>query len=293
MIARRLCASATIALASLSIAASAEARSAVHAGRTSDGSPLVITASGKQLRSITLRWLATCPSGYVIPFAGKVRYAGKPPSLPPTSLTPGRSELYATALSKTGKFSGNVYGELDLGPHYRVDVTGFIAGRLTRTGGSGGYTMLVSVLDASKNTVLERCSAESRWKVARNARTYGGETSQGEPVAITLNAKRTKIADMLVAYRLDCGGSRFLTWSDDFTFLLGRGGHFGARFTDDGTIDGGNGASRKIFYDISGSVMRNTAKGALTVTTREIDAEGNVQPQGCATPELSWTAANG
>jgi hypothetical protein len=172
-------------------------------------------------------------------------------------------------------------------------VSGVLAGRLTKTGGSGGYTMTVSVFDAAKRNLLERCSASAKWTVAHNARTYGGSTSQGDPVAITLNAKRTRISDMYVAYHMDCGGGSYLEPGDDFTFVVRRGGRFGARFEDDVTIAGGGGASRKIFYDVGGIVRPTTAAGTLTVSTLEVDAAGNPQTVGCGTPDVTWKAMTG
>jgi hypothetical protein len=240
---------------------------------------------------MTLHWIADCPSGQVITFAGTVKYKGKPPTGAPPSLTTGESDLYTTALSKKGKFTGNVYGLIDMGPDLFVQVTGFLAGKLGATGGSGSYSMLVSVLDTTSGSLIERCSIDAKYKVAHNARTYGGSTSQGEPIAITVNKQRTKITSFDVGYRMDCPGGGFLMPAESFFFALDRTGKFGASFNEENAVP--DGGSRKVFYDFGGSLRKTVAKGSMTVTTMETDAQGNIQTEGCATPNITFKAVSG
>jgi hypothetical protein len=285
---RRFTAGTVSAVLLLCIAGPASARTATYAGVTSDGVPVVLTTAGKQVRSMTLHWIADCPSGQVIPFAGTVKYAGKPG--PPPSLTVGKSSLYTTAISKKGKFTGNVYGLIDEGPDLFVQVTGFLAGKLGATAGSGSYSMLVSVLDATSGSLIERCSVDAKYKVGHNALTYGGATSQGEPIAITVNKQRTKVTSFDVGYRMDCPGGQFLMPAESFFFKLS-GGKFAASFDDSSAFP--DGSSRKVFYNFGGSVKKTVAKGSMTMTTMEIDAQGNVQTEGCGTPSITFKAVSG
>lgn len=278
----------------LPAAAGAETRTfaaAVYGGTTKGGDPVVVTATPKNVKSITLRWLTSCPSGAHIPWAGTARFRGVPTSGPPATMQTNRLDLYTTPLTKKGGFAGNIYSILDLGDGYNGFVSGTLSGRLTAKGGGGGFVIILSTFDPQGN-LIERCGADDTWKVGRGPDVMAGATSQDEPLVLILNRRRTKIQDMFVGYKLDCPQGQFLQWSDDLTFLLSSGGKFGDRFNSgDVAIDGGG--SRRVFYDVSGTLGAKNGKGRLAVWTAETDPEGNLQTEGCSTPNLTWSARSG
>jgi hypothetical protein len=293
---RRLAFVALTVYLALALAPSATARVANYGGKTSAGDPVVITAAGKQLRSVVLHWIADCPSGNVVPFAAVARYVGAPSAGPP-SITLGKSALYTTPLSKTGRFTGDVYALLNPQPDYLFGVTVILSGRLTATGGKGQYTALVTVLPAAGGDAIETCSARSNWTLRRGPRTYAGSTSQGEPLVLTVNARRTRITDLLVAYRMNCKDGTFFEPSDHFTFPLARSGGFGEPINDKTTLPDGSLSDR--IYDLSGTVLRTTASGRLYIDDKVYAAPPDTdltRPlRNCASPEpfTTWKAASG
>ena len=278
-----------VTLGALPIAGPATAGATTYGGVTKDGDPMVITTSGKQVRSMTLHWAAPCPSGNVIMDAGTVRYSGPPPTAAPPSLTVGQSHLYTTPMSKAGKFTGNIYGALDIDPGYFLPVTGVLSGKLGKSGGSGGYTLMVSVFELPAGTMLESCTVSGTWKVAHDARTYSGATSQDQPIVVKLNAARTRVTGMFVGFRVGCPDNSFFQPSEAFTFGLSRAGQFGASIPSSGPADGGG--TRDVSRSFSGTVKRAVAKGSFNISMTETDAQGVAQPA-CSTQDVTWKAVN-
>ena len=194
----RLAGAVVALVTTLGIAPSALAAGAVYGGTTSTTEPIVVNAdkAGKKLRSAVVAWRADC--------SDDGSYFSNGSTLTPTKSAPGFSPGPRDLLmSRNGKrrFAGRQEIAFDLGESVAAVAVTF-DGRLGAKAASGTLSAKVTILErASGNPVATCNTGRLRWKASRApGRVFGGKTSQDQPVVARLDAKRKRVANLLVSW---------------------------------------------------------------------------------------------
>jgi hypothetical protein len=267
-------------------------------------SPLVIKTNGSRITQVAMRWETSCSSGYRFVFKGVFKYAGAMPKgngVPGGTLVVGQSKLFANPISRTGRFTAELFGSVDIGSTDVIATeTTKISGTLKKTRGAGSFSAqtvigpLVAGPTPPSDYQADVCDSGTwKWKVRRGPGVFGGASEQGEPVVVLYNPKKRAVSDFLFGWRADnCQGSG--TWwdfPDDYgDFPVRRDGRFGDAFTD--SQPGPDGGKVVFGYNIDGQLKGKKASGTFGVSPLIMDASGN-PVGGCSTPDLSWSAVRG
>jgi hypothetical protein len=285
----RLTAAAGATAAVLAVVPQAHAADAVFGGSTRSADPIVVKADPDvtELRSIAISWRADCSDGRFYPSAGELT-----PVEPLASFSPGPSELLVSRNAK-GRFAGTQLGSADLGDAVGV-ISVDVTGKLKPGRASGTLSAIVKVADKVTGAEITSCqTGKLSWDAKRvPGIVYGGVTSQHEPFVIRLNARRTRVNDVLTAWRAPCtpSGGYFRVSDHLVGFPVSKTGSFGDPFSHDSAIDGGG--KRHVDYSISGRVSKLKAKGKLQVKVSDSDATG-ASVDVCDTGGVTWKAVTG
>src|SRR4051794_20259224 len=138
----RLTAAAGATAAVLAATPSARAADAVYGGTTRDGDPIVVKTdkAGRQLRSLSITWVAPCGDSGRFPGSAQLTPAENAPGFQPTG-----NELIVERNAK-GRFSGAQLSTRDLGDLGAGIVT-TIDGKLTPTKASGTISVRVTIVN--------------------------------------------------------------------------------------------------------------------------------------------------
>ena len=109
---------------------------------------------------------------------------------------------------------------------------------------------------------------------------------------LRLDARRTRVNDVLVAWQADCSTSGgYIRVPDHFgNFVLKRSGSFGNPFSTDLPREGGGTSNWQ--YRLAGRVTKTKASGVLQAKLSETDAAG-VATDSCDAGNVTWKAATG
>jgi hypothetical protein len=285
-----LAAAALALAATLGTAPGALAADRVYGGSTSGFEPIVINAdkAGKKLQSAVVAWRGDCSddSGYFAHGSTLAPAKGAP------GFSPGPRDLQMTRNGKR-RFAGRQEIAFDLGDAMAV-VMVTLDGRLGAKAASGTLSAKVAIVERATGNELTTCNTgRMRWKATRApGRVFGGKTSQDQPVVARVDAKRKRVADVLVSWEpSSCqpdGGYHFGERLSNFPLRSG------GRFTDTWDVsepmpDGG---SARTTYTLAGRVSRLTARGSLRFGVTWLDAAGATQ-RSCDSGGVTWKATTG
>lgn len=277
----------------LAAAAPASAATTTYGGSTKLGDAIVLTADakGRSISRAVIAFRAPCDSGQRYAFHAVVPVTRAPGGHAPARASGGAFPLNRIVTSRNG--GGRVTGvyvaatRTDAGSAIlRMD----FSARLTRTGARGTISVLITEWDKPGALpgigppgakVVDRCRTGSvAWTAAhRPGRVYGGSTSQGEPLVLILNARRTAVSSAGVGWHASCTPSGFVDFPDALRNFPLRRGRFGDTFT-------WRPSGATIAYAFSGRVARRSASGRLDVRVRSDDGRT------CRTGRLTWSAAS-
>ena len=288
-LARLACAlSVPVLVASAPMAATA--KTAVYGGSVTRGEPIVLNTDAKaqKLTKAVLALEMTCLDGNKLaPFAASVSPEVARPGLP---VTPG-----ALVMSKNakGSFAGTILTGYS-GDTFSVGAVINLKGKLTKKVASGTLTGTATVYDESNGNVLTTCSTGgSKFKAARAAGfVYGGATTQGEPLVVSLNSARTKVSDLKFSWQAACDQTE---WSpmhitmEDFYGPL-HGSTFSVNLT--APYHRADGGTNVWSYVIKGKISKTLAKGTLKLGYTSLDSNSNTEGT-CTAGPLTFKAASG
>lgn len=274
--------------AAATAAPTALAADAVFGGTSNTGDPIVVRtdADAKELRSLGVSWRAPCADGQ-----GFARSGTLTPAEPVAGFSPAPTELLMARNAK-GAFKGTQLAASDLGDNAAA-ITVEISGKLTSKRATGTLHAQVTVLEKATGATLTTCEQRMRFSATRAPSViYGGETSQGEPIVLRLDARRSRVNEVRVTWRADCAPSgAFLRVADRFVnFALKRSGRFGNPFSAHLPRDGGGVSNLR--YRLTGRVTETKASGVLQAQMSDLDATG-VATDSCDAGNLTWKAATG
>jgi hypothetical protein len=270
----------------LTAAPPAHAAGAVFGGTTNAYEPIVLTAdrAAQKLKSAVITARASCDGGSHLPLSIRLTPAAGSPGF-----SPGADDFVVTRNAK-GRFAGTLTGTRDLGEQTaKIAIT--LAGKLKANRAAGTLGFQATISD-SQNAQVDACRTGSiRWSATRApGRVYGGDSSQGEPVVMRLDAKRKKVSDLIIGWDAECKPDGFFHLGDDLTGFPLRAGRFGDAWED--SYDDGQGGKLKYAYTLTGTVARATAKGKLSVAVTKLDAAG-ATAWSCDAGSLAWKVATG
>jgi hypothetical protein len=279
---------AFVAAAALTAPPAARAADAVYGGTTKDGDAIVVTADqhAQALRSLGIAYLAHCAGGSKFP-----GFAQLTPTVAQPGFQPDNGDLIVTRNAK-GRFSGT-----QLAAFSSDTMTGAIvvtlAGTLGPDRARGTIAVDVNVFDKATGNPVDTCSVGKRsWNAARSPGViYGGETAQGAPLVLRLDATRRRIADVLFSWQAPCTPDGFFFSREDLgNWTVKPTGAFGGPFGNDLALDAG--AKRHLDYKVAGRVTKTAAKGSIQVKVADTDAAGT-PGSACDTGNIAWKARTG
>jgi hypothetical protein len=287
---RRVVASALAAAFSLIVVPPTFAASGVFGGSTSAGEAIVLKtdAKAKKLRSAVIAWRAPCSDDRHFPMAVELTPVADEPGF-----TAGPEDLVMSKNAK-GRFTGTEVAIFRLSDTQSAVAEVKLKGKLRPARSSGTLTATVTILDAT--TPMEAVTCETgtlKWSASRAAgRIYGGTTSQDHPVVVRLDAKRKRVADLLIGWETSScePPDHHLAVGDELSNFEIRSGRFGDIFDASYPLDGGG--QLAYAYDVAGSVSRRTVRGTLRVTLTRTDATGATDLT-CDTGAVDWRASTG
>jgi hypothetical protein len=282
-------AGAAVALAAtLTGAPAAVAAGGVYGGSTSRAEPIVITTdkAGKKLRGAVIAWESACADGKYFSDARSVAPAADSPGFVP--------EPRDLVMKRNGKhrFAGAQSAAFDLGDAVAIETVA-LAGKLRAKSASGTLNATVGILDKASGDPITTCSLRTRWSATRApGRVYAGSTSQDEPVVTRINAKRTRVTDLLVSWdSASCQQPGSVHFGERLhNFSLAKSGRFGSTWnTSERASDGG---SARTDYALTGRVAARRATGTLRIGVTWLDAAGSTT-DACDSGGMTWKATTG
>jgi hypothetical protein len=254
---------------------------------TSQDSPLVVQLSrtATSVSRVAVHWEAPCSSGMSVLFGDTL--VAKPGTPPGT--IPDGSHFFSASRVSGGRFSGTAVGSLDFGA-YQGAVSQAIKGTVGAKRGSGALQAHVDVFERATGNKVDECDTGSlKWVAAGPQElVYGGSTSIGEPVVLSLDKRRKKVKEIGFGWSAGCTPSGFVSYGDALTnFPLSRTGGWGDTFTQNFPLPDGN--TNEFAYTIKGKVSAKTATGSFQVTRILRDAVGTAV-ETCATPTIRFSA---
>lgn len=273
---------ALAAVAAAVLPAGAQAR--VYGGPTAQDDAIVLnaTASGKRLSGAVMAFRASCESGQtfafhdVLPVAsgGQVSY-GKLL----TSRNSGgtvRAQLFDAYSTQAGSAVLQLEFSAKTGAR---SSRGSFSAELVEFDAPGARPATEPPAGAN---VVDRCRTGTvRWSARHDpGRVYGGATSQGEPLVLLANRRRTSIDTAGIGWHGGCTDNGFIDFPDVLRNFPVRRGRFGDVFTWRPE------AGVEVNYDLSGSLNSRTASGSLRVDVVKANSAT------CSTGQLTWRASS-
>jgi hypothetical protein len=286
---RRAVASVLAAAFSLIVVPPAFGAAGVFGGSNADGDAIVLTtdAKAKKLRGAVIAWHASCTDDTYFALGSDVR-----PVVDEPGFTPGPDDLLVTRNAK-GRFSGVQMSIWAMANSQTAIATVELSGRFRGARATGTLRATVSILDSTTAAEVMTCESGSlRWSASRAAgRIFGGKTSQDEPVVVRLDAKRKRVADLLVGWESStCEPPGYMNIGDRLSGFPVRSRRFGGSFDETYPTDGGG---KVVYaYDLAGTVSRKSIRGTLQVTVTGTDAAG-ATAMSCDSGSVSWSASTG
>jgi hypothetical protein len=274
-------------VAGVALGATAGAAASMYAGETAQYDPIAITVSndGKRVQKIAVDWEAACGSGSEYRFGGVLTARAKAPGV----IAPGDNPLLGGSLRK-GKLSATSVGSDSLGQDLSGSIRQTVKGTFKKSSASGTWRGRVAVVDAS-GAVTETCdSGTVRWLAARGPRTYGGSTTQGEPVVVETSKDRSKVEYFGVGWGAPCSDGNFFHIGDELgNFPLTTGGLFGDDWSSDFPFQDGTG---KVSYSwtVRGTLRKGRGGGTFAAHREESDTTGATTST-CDTQSVRWSVS--
>lgn len=186
----------------------------IPGGGAQNDDPLVFTTAGTRVRSVVVAFRARCDNGQSVGFHQR--------------LTVGRTLV--ASRNAGGSFAASIRTGGTSGTHVFAD-RGAIIGTFNRSGARGTITPVIQVTDRASGAATTCSAGTLKWTARRRlGRYYGGMSSQGEPVVLTLTANRRSVYEFGIDLHGSCtpGGTMDMPdWINDFGV---RNGRFGDSF---------------------------------------------------------------
>lgn len=243
------------------------------AGKNNDV-PIVVTTNraGTRAQSVVLAARPRCPDGRQVAFHRRLAVRAGGPSA--SVLVPSRNS--GGRLAATLRAAG-------VNESYVFTYRGSMTGSFRRTGARGTMRVTVDIADRATGAAVMTCTTpRMRWVAHRGrGRFYGGISSQGEPVYLSLTADRRMVWDVGVEWHADCTPSGFADRPDWVTEFRVSGGRFGDVFHHNDPL------RNHLDFRLRGRLTRGEASGTvrivLTARTGEV----------CRTAAVSWRLRSG
>jgi hypothetical protein len=257
----------------------------VYAGETAQHDPIAITVSkdGKRVQKIAVDWEARCQSGADYPFGGVLTARPKPPDV----FRPGDNPLLGSTV-RQGKLRAFGMGAVV----FDNDQSGFIRetinGRFKKSSASGTWRARMNVQDAAGTTKDTCDSGTFRWSAIRGPTSYGGSTTQGEPVVVLTTKDRSKVDYFGVGWGASCSDGGFFHIGDELgNFPLTSGGLFGDNWSSEFPFQDGSGKA-SFTYTVKGALKKGRGGGTFSVHRAESDTSGATTST-CDTQSVHWS----
>jgi hypothetical protein len=222
-------------------------------GGAANDDPIVVRtdATGTVVTSVVMAFRPTCTDGRSFAFHREI----------PVRMDDGPGAELVPLRNAGGRFRLRLQAE-SASDDYGFTESGIVAGRLTRKGGRGTVAVSVAVFDLTTGAPVMTCQTNTmRFRVTRRlGRSYGGTSSQGEPVVMFLSPNRRTVREIGFDLNSECLPAGFVDYPDWVTRFAIRGGRFGDRFSY--TDKQGNRSK----YRITGRVGLRRATGTLRLT---------------------------
>ncbi|HEX8207133.1 MAG TPA: hypothetical protein VF587_13815 [Solirubrobacteraceae bacterium] len=270
-----LAALAATAFAAVPSTASAALRS--YGGETKDEQPIVLsfnTRTGK-LDRVVVMFSSTCKSGKGYSFGTRLTRVG------------GRVPL-EVKMRRGGRFTATSAAAEELGEG-RVAGTGVILRGRVRGRSVTGTIEAATVIGLPDSEEPEdTCTYSRKSFSAINARgrVLTGETSQGLPVVMQLDARARNVRVLDIGWNAGCEPPGFIQIPDELLRFRIRGGQFGDDFDYTTRLD--DGTERVFTYQLKGRASRRRASGTLDVVMED---KGGSAPGTCRTGPVTWRAS--
>jgi hypothetical protein len=247
-----------------------------------DAIVLRIDPKAMRLRSAVLAVKARCANGRGYPLHIPVRTMPMS-ALKPGAMAPGDALLLQTLTRGTLRATLLRGEEVDGGRTAAISIE--LKGRLGRQRSSGTLKADVTVFAPGSEATETTCTTGTvRWSAVHAPGTvFAGATSQGEPIVLWTNARRTKLLRAVFGWHSNCTPEGGVDVPDElFNFAISRTGAFGDTFDwtpEDSKI--------RVDYSFSGKLSRTRASGKLDVVFRPDRDAGATT---CPTGPLTWKA---
>jgi hypothetical protein len=273
------------AVAGFALGSAASSSASVYAGETAQSDPIAITVSkdGKRVQKIAVDWDSLCKSGKYYQFGGVLTARAKVPGL----LRPGDYPLLRGAISK-GRLNATGAGAEDFGEGVSGSIRQTVKGKFRKTSASGTWSGHLDVRDAG-GSVIDTCDTGTiPWVTLRGPTSYGGTTTQGEPVVIVTTKDRTRVTYFGIGWFTDCSGGGFFKLGDETgNFPLTAGGLFGDDWNLERAFSDGTGKATYA-YHLQGSLKKGRGSGTFSVTRAEVDNAGTTTAT-CDLQGVRWS----
>ena len=242
-------------------------------GKNNDD-PIVLTTNpaGTSVQAIAMAARPACSNGQVVAFhrRASVRSA------------PGAATVLVPTRNRGGRFAASLYGA-GQSTSYSFSDRGSVTAALRRTIARGTLRLTISVADRSTGNAVMQCRTPTlRWTARRErGRVYGGTSSQGEPVYMSLTRSHRMVYEFGFDWHADCAPAGFADRPDWLTDFGLRAGRFGDSF---GYTDP---QRNRVRGRLVGRLTRATAAGTLAITV--------TTPSGiaCSTGTFTWRMHSG
>jgi hypothetical protein len=258
---------------------------------TAPNQPIVVTADAGRTKvlSVVFSWSTGCSDDARHGVFDAAELTAAPGA-------PGAGATLGTSRNGGGRFAGVSERTVTLADGLTANVRLTISGTLGRRSATGTYSAeVVTIGDAPAAGVCDK--VDQRWKASSDAGwIYGGSTSQGQPLVLRLNDRRTSVADLIVGWGVPrCRPESFGfnwqlgDWLSDFAIAHGR---FGDNFSQRYHLKSGSDA---LFdYDVAGTILRGPGTARGTFSAREslllFSAPAMLV---CDSGDLTWHARTG
>jgi len=193
------------------------------------------------------------------------------------------------AITASGRFAATVSGTDDFGSGVTAHKTISLKFKVKGKKITGSHRLHVDRVDAA-GAVLATCDQTATFTaISARGKVFGGHTSQGGPVVVTLAAKRSTVRQVHIGWEASCAPSGDFQASETLVDFRLAGGVFG----DDWTYNSPGlppGESATASYSLYGKIKRSRVTGTLRVKTTSTDATGTIP---CDTDTISFTASSG
>jgi hypothetical protein len=198
-------------------------------------------------------------------------------------------------MKRNGKrrFSGVQVAAFDLGDTAAAVQTVTLAGKLGAKSASGSLKAQVAIIDKASGDTTTTCSLSTAWRATRApGRVYAGRTSQDEPIVARVDAKRKRVADVLVSWdSATCQTPGFVHYGEQLhNFALAKTGRFGATWNS--TERDSDGGTIRSDYALAGRASARQVSGTLRIGVTWMDGAG-ATTDACDSGGLTYPAQTG